>query len=146
MIGNKAFSSCDLDSVSLNGFCYSKQEVFQLKTINVTDGYVPIGRVNKYQCPSGTFAYSSGLTYPWQCRLCPPGMICPQGIPEKFQVRTTTDPGASDSTDVRACPSGFICQPGRFPDVCPLGSYLEAIQPNDIELSYLDEYDSRNRN
>ena len=114
-----------------------------LSSTKVSGGYAPLGHFEPVPCRPGTFAYSDGLQYPWQCRLCPPTMMCPAGYPERVdrRGRVTTNPGASGEGDFEICPTSHICQPGTFPNFCPLGSFLKSTRSADVTVRYLNEYD-----
>ena len=115
--------------VDIDGVCHKEIEpVFKLfpagKTSNglVQNGYSPLGSDQTIPCPDGKFAYREGLRYPWQCKLCPPGVICQGGQMRLCPVDDPfSDPGAISDTSCRPCDKGFKCYPGKQRELCDVG-------------------------
>ena len=140
-----ASSLCQLNYSELNGICYLKNEIKPLKWLNgVSGGYGPMNQTESVPCPAGTFAYSDGLMFPWECKDCPPGTVCESGFPFIPWSRgvVTTKIGTFDKEHNQPCPPGYFCHPGQFPDFCPLGSYLKMVKSHVVNFPFLTEYDS----
>ena len=75
--------------------------------------------------------------YPWQCKDCPPGIICSNGamelcpsdrpFSEKGRVTSgnldQTFSGISSEEQCQPCLNGFDCSPGRPRKLCPEGTF-----------------------
>ena len=57
--------------------------------------------------------------FDWECLSgCPPGFDCSN---DKIEICQS---GASFNGGCALCPTGFICEPGKYPRPCPLGQYV----------------------
>ena len=115
--------------VEVNGTCYKEiKPIYKLypagKTKDgiLTEGYSPIGAQKSFPCPDGTFAFHTGLYYPWQCKKCPPGIVCKNGEMSLCSPDLpTSEPGASSPDDCLECKNGYKCFAGKRKELCPHG-------------------------
>ena len=84
--------------------------------------------------------------FPWQCRLCPPGMKCKEGVALPCPQRMTSLVGENNCRSAPLCESYHICEPGHFQKECPLGNFLifESVNGNvgkNKKRNFLEEFD-----
>ena len=79
--------------------------------------------------------------YPWQCKDCPPGIICKNGTMELcpsdrpfsewgeiiFEVFSHQILGISSDEQCQSCLNGFDCSPGKPRKLCPEGTYKKEV-------------------
>ena len=115
--------------IDVNGACYKETgkitKLFKAgETVNgmAIDGFSPLGSDQTIPCPDGTFAYRTGLRYPWQCKRCPPGVICKNGQMKLCPVDyPLSEPGITSEKSCRPCDKGFKCYPGKARELCDVG-------------------------
>ena len=130
----------------IDKICYNRLETVGLsppggKDVSLQDvkgGFSPIGNRETLPCPNGTFPYKNGLSYPWQCKDCPPGVYCNGGKIFLCSDGQTSKKGAKTALDCFPCPNGYHCSPGKPKNICPVGqkrmSVYQGSKPYKLEI------------